>query len=176
MISEDLREIPGFTGYYINKVGEVFSTKHNNQLIKMILKEDKDGYYEVGMYKKGKRYFRRVHRLVLETFSSNPNNLTQVNHKDGNKKNNNINNLEWCTCQDNIIHSFRILHRPPSITTNKKVTLTNKITGNQLKFFSIKECAKFLGISFEHLGRIINGLNDINKCKKLKSYNINVEV
>lgn len=176
MISEDLKEIPGFAGYYININGEVFSTKHYNKLTKMVLREDKDGYYEVGMYKNKKRYFRRVHRLVLEAFSSNPNNLTQVNHKDGNKKNNNIDNLEWCTCQDNMIHSFRVLHRIPNITTNKKIILTDKETGEQLKFFSIKECAKFLGMSFEHLGRIINGSKNIDKCRKLKSYNINVEV
>lgn len=176
MISEGLKEIPGFSGYYISKTGEVYSARHYNNPTKMVLREDKDGYLEVGLYKNNKRYFRRVHRLVLETFSENPNNFTQVNHKDGNPKNNNIENLEWCTCQYNLLHSFRVLHRKPSITTNKKIILTNKITGKIHSFFSIKECAKFLGISYIHLGRLLNGKKDIEKSKKLKPYNIKFEV
>ena len=176
MIPEDLKEVPGFPGYYISSIGEVYSIKHYNNLTKMVLKEDKDGYLEVGLYRNKKRYFRRVHRLVLEAFSSNPNRLSQVNHKDGNTKNNNICNLEWCSCQDNLLHSFRVLHRTPSITTNKKVLLKNKITGEVHRFFSIKECAKFLGMSYEHLGRILSGTKDMNKSRKLKSYSIEFEV
>jgi predicted O-linked N-acetylglucosamine transferase (SPINDLY family) len=176
MIPEDLKEIPGFPGYYINSNGEVYSNRHHNNLAKMVLKEDKDGYLEVGLYKNGKRYFRRVHRLVLEAFALNPNKLTQVNHKDGNKKNNNINNLEWCTCQDNLLHSFRVLHRAPSITTNRKVSLENKDTKEIRKFISVKECAKFLGMSYEHLLKLLNGTKDITKSRKLRSYNIEFEV
>lgn len=176
MIPEGLREIPGFPGYYISNIGEVYSTRHCSSLTKMVLKEDKDGYLEVGLYKNKKRYFRRVHRLVLEAFSDNPNKLSQVNHKDGNTKNNNISNLEWCSCQDNLLHSFRVLHRTPSITTNKKVLLKDKTTGKIHKFFSIKECAKFLGMSYEHLGKILNGTKDVNKSRKLRPYNIEFEV
>lgn len=176
VIPEDLREIPGFSGYYISSVGEVYSSRHYNKLTKMVLKQDKDGYLEVGLYKNKKRYFRRVHRLVLEAFSKNPDRLTQVNHKDGNVQNNSVDNLEWCTCQHNLQHSFRVLGRKPSITTNKKVILTNKETGDIKTFFSIKECAKFLGISYEHLGKLLNSSYDIAKSRKLKSYNIEYEV
>lgn len=181
VIPEDLREIPGFKGYYITRDGEVYSSHHSMyrehpHLHKMVLKEDKDGYLEVGIYKNNKRYFRRVHRLVLETWSANPNNYTQVNHKDGNVKNNNINNLEWCTLEYNIRHSFHTLHRQPNITTNKKVILTNKNTGEVRNFLSIKECAKFLGMSYVHLGKLLNGTFDISKSRKLKDYSIQYEV
>ena len=172
VIPEDLKEIPGFSGYYINNIGEVYSSRHCNKLTKMILRQDKDGYLEVGLYKNKKRYFRRVHRLVLEAFSENPDRLTQVNHKDGNVQNNSIDNLEWCTCQYNLQHSFRVLGRKPSITTNKKVILTNIETGDVKMFFSVKECAKFLGISYGYLTKVLNGFYDITKSRKLKSYNI----
>lgn len=176
MISEDLREIPGFKGYYISQDGKVYSSHKSDCLHEMVLKEDKDGYLEVGLYKNKKRYYRRVHRLVLEAWSTNPNKYTQVNHKDGNVKNNNIDNLEWCTAQYNIQHSFYVLHRKPTISNNKKVSLINNNSKEVRTFLSIRECAKFLGMSYEHLGRLLNGTRDINKSIKLKNYSIQYEV
>lgn len=181
VISEDLREIPGFKGYFISKDGKVFSSHHSMfrkhfKIHEMVLKEDKDGYLEVGLYKNNKRYFRRVHRLVLEAWATNPNKYTQVNHKDGNVKNNNINNLEWCTLEYNMQHSFHVLHRKPNITTNKRVLLTNKLTGETIKFLSIKECAKYVGMSYVHLGKILNGTYNLSKSRKLKDYLIQYEV
>lgn len=55
------------------------------------------GYLKVVLYKENKPKRCYVHRLVAETFLNNPNNLPQVNHKDENKLNNNVSNLEWCT-------------------------------------------------------------------------------
>ena len=58
----------------------------------------------LGKHGKGKRY--KVHRLVAITFVENPNSFTEVNHKDGNKLNNTVNNLEWCTRSQNVKHSY----------------------------------------------------------------------
>lgn len=63
---------------------------------------DKDGYLKVVLYKNGKEKTFLIHRLVAEAFLPNPNNLTEVNHKDENKLNNNVNNLEWCNRKFNI--------------------------------------------------------------------------
>jgi hypothetical protein len=97
-------EIPGYEGlYYIEPNGDVYSQDRittdgrfiEGQKIKQ--RVDKDGYYYVGLSKNGTQKFLKVHRLVALTYIPNPNNHPCVNHIDHNRKNNNINNLEWCT-------------------------------------------------------------------------------
>ena len=75
----------------------------------------------------GKR--KKVHRLVAELFIPNPNNLPQVNHKDGNKTNNNVDNLEWCTSQENQIHARN--HR---LTPTGQNCSFSKLTQEQVDF------------------------------------------
>ena len=65
------------------------------------------GYLQVGLSNKGDKTFR-VHRLVALTFIPNPYNLPQVNHKDGNKKNNCVDNLEWISNYDNMQHAVKL--------------------------------------------------------------------
>lgn len=71
------------------------------------LKTDKDGYLVYGLCKESKKTFISLHRLVGIHFIDNPNNLPQINHRDGNKKNNIYSNLEWCTAKHNVIHSHK---------------------------------------------------------------------
>ncbi len=97
-----------FSKYDITKSGEVFSLDYNHTgkrgIIKQMLKR---GYPTVGITNDcGVRKYRPVHRLVAETHIENPDNRPQVNHIDGDKKNNHISNLEWCTAQHNIQHAF----------------------------------------------------------------------
>ena len=84
------------------------------------------GYLIVNLSYKGKRKKVSIHRLVATYFLDNPNNLPEVNHKDGNKNNNSVTNLEWCTPQQNVIHSFDY-HLNHSGEDNK----LSKITNNQ---------------------------------------------
>jgi hypothetical protein len=62
------------------------------------------GYPKVDLRKDGKRVTRHVHRLVAQAFLPNPNQLPQINHRDGDKTNNGLGNLEWCTGSQNIRH------------------------------------------------------------------------
>lgn len=74
-----------------------------------ILKPGRDhkGYLRVFLSVKSKQYSRRVHRLIAKTFITNIENLPQVNHKDCNKENNNVDNLEWSTNLENMRHAFK---------------------------------------------------------------------
>lgn len=98
-----------FKNYYVTEEG-LFISKNRNysgkdyKIIKPSIK--KSGYASVIMCINGKVIHRRLHRLVAETFIPNPDNKPCVNHKDGNKLNNHVSNLEWCTYKENIKHAL----------------------------------------------------------------------
>lgn len=64
------------------------------------------GYWTIGLYKNGKRKLYRIHRLIGKAFIPNPYNKPEINHKDGNKLNNHIENLEWVTTSENTQHAW----------------------------------------------------------------------
>lgn len=69
--------------------------------------KDKDGYLQVGLYKNKKRKSFKIHRLVGQHFILNEENKPEINHKDGDKQNNNVNNLEWVTSSENSTHAYK---------------------------------------------------------------------
>lgn len=114
------KNIIGYKGLYqINNFGNVvsLSKKRGNgrgwNTKKQIknLNTDKYGYLTVNLSKKSKKKTFRVARLVAIHFIKNPDNKPQVNHKDGDKKNNFYKNLEWVTSSENNLHAFQVLKR-----------------------------------------------------------------
>ena len=104
------KDIPNWEKYYeINEFGEI-----RNKITKVLIAGDINnaGYYRVCLYRDGKkeRFFR--HRLVATLFVQNPNNYSEVNHIDGNKGNNSMNNLQWCNRTTNEREAHRILIKP----------------------------------------------------------------
>ena len=93
--------------YQVSSWGNV---KGKRKLLKQ--RENRDGYYEITVGTNKNRTTVRVHRLVALTFikNDNPTYKTEVNHIDTNRKNNNINNLEWCSHIDNVAHSTKLGH------------------------------------------------------------------
>ena len=96
-------KIKGFPKYSVSKKGEIRNDR--NGKLKAPFKGT-NGYYNVDLYNDGVRKKVRVHRVVGETFLDNPYNKPQINHKDGNKSNNEVDNLEWVTASENIRHAF----------------------------------------------------------------------
>ncbi len=84
----------------------------------------KTGYRRIHVSDRGVSYKHNVHRLVAETFIPNPNNLPCVNHIDGDKLNNNVENLEWCTFSENLRHAYRIGLRSSEGVLNTQHKLT----------------------------------------------------
>lgn len=91
------KQIDGFENYKVNKNGDVMRIK-TGRILKTY---ERKNYLGVYLYGNGKRKFMMIHRLVAIAFIENPENLPQVNHKDENTKNNNVENLEWCTAKYN---------------------------------------------------------------------------
>jgi hypothetical protein len=111
------QEIEGFDGLYeVSDEGRVRSMARSHKLQSgsrtlasrmKTLTRDKDGYFMVQLWKESKPYPRKVHRLVAAAFLAKPENATDVNHKDADKGNNNLVNLEWCTHRANGEHAAR---------------------------------------------------------------------
>lgn len=95
----DFRETK-FDGYFVNAEGDVISMKHKEPiLLSPFLRH---GYERVTLWENGKKFNVSVHRLVAMAFIDNPNGYDEINHKDEDKTNNNVNNLEWCSHLYNI--------------------------------------------------------------------------
>lgn len=96
------KEAYGFDNYLCNENGEIYSLLRNKILKGRSLK----GYKRVTLMKEGKTIDALVHRLIAQTFLPNPENKPYINHIDGDKTNNSVSNLEWCTQKENVQHAI----------------------------------------------------------------------
>lgn len=110
-MEEIWKDIKGYEGIYqVSNLGNVKSLNFHREKKEKLLKPKltKDGYFETTLFKEGKCKFIRTHRLVAMAFIENPLNKKEINHKDGNKLNNNISNLEWVTSSENQKHAYKL--------------------------------------------------------------------
>lgn len=147
---EEWKDVVGYEDHYqISSEGRI-RNKHTN----IILKPSKTGvYYHIGL-RYGQHKECLVHRLVAEAFIPNPDNLPQVNHKDENKHNNCVENLEWCTNKYNTNYGKGALAR------NQRV-IQYDTDGNALKVWeSIEEAAEALQICRVGISACCRGVNN----------------
>ena len=124
------------TNYSVSDIGQV-KNDITNKLLKQSIQQ---GYCHVGLIINGKIKRCRVHRLVAEAFIDNPYNKPYVNHIDGIRNNNQINNLEWCTPQENTQHAVK---NGLMLPTREKPVIQYDLNGNKIKeFISVNEACR----------------------------------
>ena len=112
-MQEIYKTVPGFEGYYeVSNLGNIKSLGHyNNRKPKILVQENVKSksaiYKRVKLHKDGEYTRFLVHRLVAIVFIENPENKPEVNHIDNNTTNNTVDNLEWCTSSENMLHSHK---------------------------------------------------------------------
>lgn len=107
---DNFKSIKNFPGYFISRDGEILSFLSGVILVKKVA-INTHGYPYTSLRNNGKTYSRTVHRLVAETFLEKDTARKHVNHKDGNKENSCVDNLEWCTPKENIDHLLNALKK-----------------------------------------------------------------
>ncbi len=167
IMKKEWADIKGFEGMYkISNLGEIISlarvikAKDGVQypIKKKIkkLKVNTDGYIMVYLYKENKASYLYVHRLIGEYFIPNPLNLPCINHKNGDKSDNRICNLEWCTYSHNNYHAYKILNK--KCWKSKAVLIYNR-KGELLKEVdTVVKAAKFSKISRYAISDKLNGV------------------
>ena len=154
MRQEQWKAIKGFEEYQISTDGRVKARSG-----KILAPNDNGfGYLHVHLMKDGKPHAKKIHRLVAEAFIDNPEQKPQVNHIDGNKANNSLDNLEWTTCSENMKHACANgLH----IKRAKAVVQINIITKSVINTYKhANDAERATGINHTQI---------LNACKKNKT-------
>jgi hypothetical protein len=165
---EEWKDVKGYEGYYkVSNYGNVMSIervidKFHHVKEKKMKPFINNGYYKVSLFCDKKRKDMFIHRLVAQAFLNNFGDLPFVNHIDGNKLNNNVANLEWCTASENIKHAYKF----GMLKGTNKPILQYDLNGNFIKKWnSAKEVERELGFKSYNICKCLK-----NKCKKSYNY------
>lgn len=170
---ERWRDIPGYEGLY--QVSSLGNVRRGERIKKP--HTDHGGYLTVWLSKNAKMKCLKVHRLVAQAFIPNPDDKRTVNHIDGNKKNNGVENLEWATHSENIIHANKTGLRAVTDAQRTAASITGKRTCDQNRprkaVFCMKDGERRLFESAHAGARFVGGgASAIVKCCKgtMKTY------
>lgn len=165
-MEEIWKDIPGFEGLYqVSNYGRVKSLNYRRTGKEQILKYEihPKGYSRLGLHSNnGVKYFF-IHRLVAQAFIPNPDNLPQVNHKDEDKTNNRVDNLEWCSAKENMVYNDGQKRRGK---INRNHPNKSKPVGQYTLDFpcklikvwpSTREIERALGYSTGNISQVCNG-------------------
>ncbi|MBE6666797.1 MAG: endonuclease [Ruminococcaceae bacterium] len=167
-MEEKWKDITGWEGRYrVSDKGNVesYDSPGGHKGKRLTPHPNEKGYLMVHLYNKPMKKTAKVHRLVAEAFVPNPLNLPEVNHRDGNKRNNEASNLEWSTRQANVAHAMQNGLYEPAIKEHigridkMKIPVigTNVETNEEVEFESINEAARRCKTYGSHIVRCLNG-------------------
>ena len=159
--NEIWKKVQGFEGLYevsnkgrVRSIDRYVTGKNGKKYFRpgriLSLTEKENGYLSVSLWKNNKGHSLYVHRLVGKAFIPNPNNLPTINHKDGNKQNNNVSNLEWMTYYDNNEHAIKHGLRHDNHNNKKMSTrvIAETLDGKMKKEFpSMREAERELHLA-----------------------------
>lgn len=160
--------VKDYPAYKITKNGKVLTCfKNKTSIITNEYRElkqiyDKSCGYMIVTLCKGKntgRQNKRVHRLLAEAFLPNPNNYPHINHIDGNKLNNSLDNLEWCTSKHNTNHSIIMGFHNPKLQKSNKAVIQLDMNDNFVnEYISLHQVTELTGICWQNVYKVCNGL------------------
>ncbi len=158
-IEEVWKDINNYTNYQVSNRGRVRNRSRGNKLIMGVPDND---YCVVTLCKNNTRKKVLVHRLVAQEFIPNPNNKPCVNHKDGNKQNNVVENLEWTSHRENTLHAIKIgliVFKQGMKNANTKITEEDirNIRIKREEGWEVREIAKSHNLSDNHVRSILKG-------------------
>ena len=152
--------IPGFRAYKVSNQGRVFSCKRQRLLVLQTTSNDR--CRKVSLSRRGKLHHFLVHRLVLLAFVGPCPKGCECNHKDGNPKNNRLENLEWITCSENTRHAIDVLGRdfgrPGETSGTSKLTEKEVLQIRRLREttdLSLVSLARRFGVSHPTISNIV---------------------
>ncbi len=144
--------IEDFPDYQVSNLGRIKSFKRYKEGKILIQRKNRHEYLSIDLWKNRNKITKRVHRLQLLTFKPIDNsNIFQVNHIDGNKENNLLENLEWCTASENDKHAYRIGLKK---SNHKSINIGEKHPLNKLKNGEVWLIKKILNSDYYKSGKI----------------------
>lgn len=164
--NEVWKSIDGFPNYYVSNYSRIksiyhYSTGEKRRIVKQRKSTSESSYYVTEIAYKNKF----IHRLVAETFIPNTNNKLQINHINGNKFDNRIENLEWVTPSENMLHSYRVLGRKSAMFgkfgkdnhSSKPVYQLTEERKIVKEWGSCREAARSIGVGYTGITRACRG-------------------
>lgn len=164
-MEEIWKPIKGYKDYEISSTGRVRSHKFGRTTI-LKFRYNRDGYIQYTLTQNGIGHTHRANRLVAEAFIPNPENKPTVNHIDGDKTNNNVDNLEWATKKEQMEHAYRLglkkpvsgVHHGSSALTEEQVKEIRRIYKGHSKEFGMKALAKKYNVSTATIDKCVRGI------------------